>query len=370
MWLDYAMLRMLCWGILVLFIIGFSLAGGIELGVSILMPVLGLSPEQQRSLTRRLAVISLGNQVWLMAVVAVLFAGWPTVFAAMFFSFQTLWLMLILALCVRPFACYFRAYCSPAYLPKWDKALFVSGLVAAAILGVMAGSLLKGFPFHLNSDMRIAFLGTLGGLLNPFALLSAVISVSLLACLGGLYLQLISEDQVYQRSKEWVMSSGLVFLVAFGLAGLWITRLEGYHVNTEIMPGGVSNPLIKFVNRGEGLWLDNYEHIPSLWSIPVLSVCGGIAMLLLSRRDRRYGAMLAGAVTVTMVVLTVAVSMFPFLAASNISLNSSLTLWDASASQVTLSGLVWLSAAALVVMAVSTRGLFRLLRAGIADTEA
>ncbi|MCQ8116306.1 cytochrome d ubiquinol oxidase subunit II [Methylomonas rosea] len=362
MLLDYEMLRLVSWGVLGLFVIGFVLSSGIEIGVSMLLPFLNASEPQRAALVARLAPTSAGNQIWLLATVGVLFAGWPTVYAATFASFQPLLLLTVLSLFVRPLGWYFRASVTrEEWLKKWDKALFISGLLPAALLGVMAGNLLKGVPFHLASDMHIAFLGSFSGLFSPFASLVGATCVALLTVHGAIYLQTHTQDALYQRSKALAMSGGLAFLVLFALAGGWITHLEGYHVSTEIMPNGVSNPLTKFVKRGDGLWLDNYEHEPALWALPVLAFVCGIAALVLSRLDKTYWALLASAVTVVMVILTMGVSMFPFLAPSNISLNSSLTIWDASASLTTLNALLCLTGVLLPLMAIATRGLYKML---------
>lgn len=362
MLLDYEMLRLACWGLLGLFVVGFALASGIEIGVSLLLPFLNVSEAQRAELIARLAPVSAGNQVWWLVVIGVLFAGWPTVYAASFASFQSLLLLTMLALLVRPLGWYLRSSVNAAWLPKWDRALFVSGLLPAALLGLMVGNLLKGVPFHLASDMHIAFLGSFTGLFSPFASLVAACCVALLAVHGALYLQSYADGELYQRSKGLAMSSGIAFLVLFALAGGWITHLEGYHVNTEIVANGVSNPLTKFVKRGDGLWLDNYEHEPALWALPVLAFLCGIVSLVCSKLDRANWALLASAVMVTMVILTAGVSMFPFLAPSNISLNSSLTIWDASASQVTLEALLYFAGVLLPVMAFSTRWLYKFLR--------
>jgi cytochrome d ubiquinol oxidase subunit II len=151
-----------------------------------------------------------------------------------------------------------------------------------------------------------------------------------------------------------------MFLVLFALAGMWVTHLEGYHINSEIFPNGASNPLNKFVKRSDGLWLDNYEHEPGLWVVPIITFVSCILTLYLSRINRSYWAFLAGTVTVIFTVLTLAVSMFPFILPSNRSLNTSLTIWDASASPNVLSVLLWVTVCALPLMAFASRWAFRI----------
>jgi Cytochrome bd-type quinol oxidase, subunit 2 len=116
-----------------------------------------------------------------------------------------------------------------------------------------------------------------------------------------------------------------------------------------------SNPLAKFVKRGEGLWLDNYEHQPLLWCLPVLGFISAIGALWLSQIDKPYWAMVASSICLTMAILTYYVSLFPFLMPSNLSLNSSLVIWDSSASQLTLQTLVGLVAFALPVIVLISR---------------
>lgn len=358
---DYETLRLLCWALLVLAVIGFMVCDGLVLGISMLLPLIGKTDADRQTLIASIAPTSLGQQAWLVAAIALLFAAWPVAYAIFFSSLQVVLLLMLLAWLARPLGLYFRsAVENPTWREYWDKALAVSGFLPAAMLGIICGNMLKGIPFHLDSDMRIFFLGDFWALLNPFTLLIAATSVSLLLMYGAAYLQLKCTGELYSHGKAMIYKSGAAFLILFALSGLWITRLEGYHITSEIFPNGVSNPLAKFVKRSEGLWLDNYEHQPGLWAIPVLAFLCSAATLYLSKINRHSWAFIASSVTVTMSVLTAAVSIFPFLLPSNRSLNSSLTIWDASASQNNLTILIWVAAIALPLLAIASRWAFRL----------
>jgi cytochrome d ubiquinol oxidase subunit II len=117
---------------------------------------------------------------------------------------------------------------------------------------------------------------------------------------------------------------------------------------------------MKFVKRGEDLWLDNYEHQYMVWALPSLAIISAGLGLWLSKIERNYWAFLSSSVAVTMTILTTAFTMFPFILPSNRSLNTSLTLWDASASQASLNVLVPIVAVALLLMALISRWSFRL----------
>lgn len=357
--IDMETLRLIGWVMLGVLAIGLALFEGLSTGVTLLLPLMATDNLEKRRINKLIAPTSLGNLAWLIVMLTLLFAAWPIAYAVSLASLYWLLLPILLTLLCRPLALYFLdcCDCSPwqAYA---QKLLTASGVVPAALFGVIAGNLLKGIPFHLDSDMRILFLGDVWGLFNLFALLVAATCVALLALHGAVYVQLNADAELQSRAKAMTLRAGVVFVVLFAMAGLWIMHLEGYHISSEILPNGPSNPLAKFVKRGEGLWLDNYEHLPWLWSVPVLGFAAAIACITLSMRDKAYWAMLASSACVTMVVLTFGVSMFPFLLPSNISLNSSLAIWDSSASQLTLQTMEWLAAFALPLMFMVSRWLF------------
>ncbi|WP_347989321.1 cytochrome d ubiquinol oxidase subunit II [Methylomonas sp. AM2-LC] len=357
---DYETLRIIYWGVLVLSILGFVLCEGINLGVGMLVYLLGKNTEVAKVAIASVAPTSLLQLAWLMAVIAVLFATWPIVYAVIFSCLPWLLLIMLLAWLPRPVGFLFRdASDKAAWQNNWDKVLSVSSFLITAILGVIAGNLLKGIPFHLDSDMRIFFLGDVWGLLNPFALLVALINLTLLLFYAASFLQLKVGEDISKHCQPWILKAGVAFMLLFALAGLWLMHLEGYHINSEIMTNADSNPLHKFVKRSEGLWLDNYEHLPVLWLLPGLVFSSTIATLYFSaKRQLYYWAFIAASVAVTATVLTLAVSMFPFLLPSNRSLNSSLTLWDASASFNTLTTLLGVVVCALPIMALTSRFAF------------
>jgi len=356
---DLESLRLIGWALLGVVMVALALCEGLTLGVALLLPLLGVDERDSRRLIASIAPAGMGNLAWLVVMVAVLFAAWPTVYAVAMASLYGLLLPILLSLLLRPLALYFWDASEDARWQRHAKKILAGGgLVSAGLLGVLAGNLLKGIPFHLDSDMRILFLGDFAGLFNPFSLLAAAVCLTLLVMHGAVFLQLKAGDELLPQTKAVALRAGGAYLLSFAAAGLWITHLEGYHISSDILPNGASNPLAKFVKRGEGLWLDNYEHEPLLWSVPVLAFVAAIAALLLSKWDKAYFAMIASSLCVVMTVLTFGVSMFPFLLPSNISLNSSLTIWDSSASPITLQSLVWTLAFALPLMLLCSRWAF------------
>lgn len=356
---DLESLRLIGWCVLSLALIGLAVTEGLSMGAVSLLPMLTTTDSQQSSLIKAVAPSSLANLGWLVVFMLVLFAAWPVAYAVSLASFQPALLLVLLALSLRPVALYFfDAIEHDLWMHHRCKLTAASAWLPAALFGLLIGNVIKGIPFHLESDMQIRFLGDFSGLFNLFSLLVAATGLALLAMHGAVFLWLKTSGQLRQNAKATVVRASVLFVVLFALSGLWITHLEGYHITSEILPNAASNPLAKFVKRGEGLWLDNYEHIPALWVLPALAFAGALAVLALARWDKAYWAMLASSLTVTMTVATFAISMFPFLLPSNISLNSSLTIWDSSASPLTLKLLWSVMIFALPLMALLSRWSF------------
>lgn len=359
MHMDLETLRLLAWLMLGLLVIGLALFEGLNVAVCLQLAFMADNLPQQRLLIRQLAPTSVGNLSWLIITLTVLFAAWPIAYAVSMASLSWLVWPTILLISLR---CVWLYFVDEPALAAWQplayKLLMLSGWLPACLLGILTGNLLKGVPFHLDSDMRILFLGDAGGLFNLFAWLVSATCVALLALYGATYLQHQPDPALQAHGKTLVLPAGIGFILAFALTGLWITHLEGYHISSEVLSQATSNPLAKFVKRGEGLWLDNYEHLPWLWSVPALAFSSALACLGLSYKDKAYWAMLSCVLCIGLTVITLGMSMFPFLLPSNLSLNSSLTIWDSSGSATTLSAVLGMAACALPSMFLLGRWAF------------
>jgi cytochrome d ubiquinol oxidase subunit II len=360
---DYETLRLLAWLLLWLAISGFALFDGVGLGAALGLPLLAQSVDERHTLLARLSGLGFFQHSWLLALFALGMGCWPLVVAVLLSSlYKLLWPLLFMA-ALLPLALGLRPSCLawPRLLSRLDQIIGLGSAVLVAGFGLVLGNIIKGIPFHFDSDMRILFLGNVTECFNPFALLVAAVTLSMLVFYGASFQQLHlshADTDLAQRNQRLLLKAGVAYCLLFGLAGLWISHLEGYHVTTELLTNAPSNPLSKFVKRGEGLWLDNYEHQPSVWLLPALALVSALASLVLSHYRRLCEAFAASAISVLMTVLTAGVSLFPFLLPSNRSLNSALTIWDASASMATLQLLVPVALLALPLLALLTRWLY------------
>jgi cytochrome d ubiquinol oxidase subunit II len=361
--LDYETMRLIWWALLGALLIGFAITGGFDLGTGILLPFIGKTDNERRVILNSVGATWEGNQVWLVTAGGALFAAWPMAYAVAFSSFYLALMLTLVGLWLRPVGFDFRSKLpSQEWRFNWDKALFLGGFIPALIFGVAFGNLLKGVPFHLDNDMRIFYDGSFFGLLNPFSVLAGLLSVAMLTMHGAVYLQLKTEGIMAVRSQTAVRIFTILTLVIFAGAGFWVANIDGYHVTSEVMSNAPSMPLNKMVQKEAGLWLDNFGHYPVLWAIPALAFVSGFTTLMLSKANRPGLAFITSSLTLTSVILTAGVAMFPFLLPSSIAKNCSLTIWDASSSLSTLKIMLLVTLIFLPIVLAYTSWVFKIMR--------
>jgi len=334
---DYEILRLIWWGLLGVLLIGFAILDGFDFGVAALMPFLGKNDEERRVIINTVGPVWEGNQVWLILGGGAIFAAWPYIYAVAFSGFYLAMFLVLCALILRPVSFKFRSKMpNPGWRRFWDVCLCISGVVPPVIFGVAVGNALEGVPFTFDETMRMTYTGNLFGLLNPFALLSGVISLLMMLSQGSVWLALKTEGRVEARARKTAILFSVLTLVLFGVAGLWISGMDGYVITSVANHSGPSNPLLKTVARASGAWLDNYNKLPLSMLVPGLALIGAIITWLAISGRLYLTAFIGNSLTIAGIIATAGVSMFPFILPSSLNPDDSLTVWDASSSRTTL----------------------------------
>ncbi|MFP8968354.1 cytochrome d ubiquinol oxidase subunit II [Pokkaliibacter sp. CJK22405] len=332
--LDYSVLQVIWWVLIAVLLIGFALTDGFDMGTAILLPWVAKNDGERRVVINTLGPHWDGNQVWLITAGGALFAAWPPVYATAFSGFYWAMLLVLFALFLRPVGFDYRSkLTNPQWRAMWDWGLFIGGLVPALVFGVAFGNLLQGVPFDFDEFMRATYTGSFWALLNPFALLCGVISLCMLTLHGATWLVMRTEGDVLARVRKLQRILAIVVLVAFTLAGLWLTQgIMGMSLTSDTVAG---NPLMKTVAMSNLGWQDFYKANPTAWIAPVVAYVGLILAVVASARGRWIG-FLGSSLAITGVLLTVGLALFPFIMPSSIDPSHSLTMWDATSSQKTL----------------------------------
>ncbi|PKO93862.1 MAG: cytochrome d ubiquinol oxidase subunit II [Betaproteobacteria bacterium HGW-Betaproteobacteria-1] len=362
--LDYESLKLIWWLFIGVLLIGFAITDGFDMGVTAWLPFLGKNDDERRVIINTVGAVWEGNQVWFITAGGAIFAAWPFVYAAAFSGLYIALLLVLFAMFFRPVGFDYRSkLADPRWRNFWDWGLFVGGAVPALIFGVAFGNLLLGLPFHLDDTMRSYYTGSFWGLLNPFALLAGVVSLSMLMMHGAIYLELRTDGTVQARARKAALAAGTVCASAFALAGIWLAfGIEGYRIVSMPDANSVFNPLAKTVEISAGAWLSNYQTWPWMMAAPVAGFLG-IALALWQGRVGRQGlAFFFSSLALSGIILTAGFSMFPFVMPSSTDPNSSLTLWDAASSQKTLGIMFIVTIIFLPLILIYTSWVYRVLR--------
>ncbi|ARD23285.1 MULTISPECIES: cytochrome d ubiquinol oxidase subunit II [Shewanella] len=340
---DYEMLRFIWWALVGVLLVGFAVTDGFDMGVGALLPIIGKDDTDRRIMINTIAPHWDGNQVWLITAGGALFAAWPMVYGVSFSGFYVAMMLVLFALFLRPVGFDYRSKIEdPRWRKSWDWALFVGGFVPPLIIGVAFGNLLQGVPFNFDEFLRATYHGGLIGLLNPFGLLAGLISALMVMMQGASWLQMKTEGELRVRAAKAAQICGLLVTVLFAAAGVWLVNgIDGYVITSVIDTAGPSNPTTKTVAVEAGAWLANYDKYPLTMLFPVLGLVMPILVLLASRLNRSGFAFLFSSLAIAGIIVTCGAAMFPFIMPSSLDPNVSLTMWDATASEMTLNVMTW-----------------------------
>jgi cytochrome d ubiquinol oxidase subunit II len=362
---DYEILRVIWWLFLGVLLIGFAIMDGFDLGVATLLPFVARTETERRVAINTIGPVWDGNQVWLITGGGAVFAAFPPVYAASFSGFYIAMFLVLASLILRPVGFEFRNKIMDArWRTFWDYALFAGGFVPSLVFGVAFGNLLQGVPFRIDADMRVLYEG--GGLfelLNPFGIMCGLVSVAMLTTHGAVYLTVKAEGPVKERAAAYVRIGALVTVVLFILAGIWTAfGLKGYAITSAIAVDGPSNPLLKTVTQVRGQWFANFGTYKWMMLAPALAIIGPLAALAFTAGRRAGLAFVTSAIGIFGIISTAGVSMFPFLMPSDIMPSASLTVWDATSSQLTLFVMLIATLIFLPIVLAYTGFVFRVLK--------
>lgn len=321
--ISYDVLRVIWWLLLGILLVGFAVTDGFDLGAAALLRATGKTDVERRVVINTIGPVWEGNQVWLILGGGAIFAAWPQLYAISFSGFYLAMFAVLVCLILRPVAFKFRSKREgAAWRNGWDWVLTLSGWGAALVFGVAMGNVLLGVPFRLSDDMRIYWDGSFFDLFTPFALLCGLVSLTMLLMHGAAWLVFKTEGAVQARATRWGVLAAVLTTVLFAGAGVWLAQLSGFVLTEAMNTTGPSNPMLKSATVGQGAWMANYAKQPLLWIVPALGVIMPLIAALGMKLRREWLGLLSSGLGIAGIVLSVGVSMFPFILPSSVNRSS------------------------------------------------
>jgi len=362
--LDYETLRVIWWALLGVLLSGFAVMGGMDLGIGTLLPFAAKTDEERRLLINLSGPTWEGNQVWLVLGGGAIFAAWPVIYAVSFSGFYLAMIAILLALILRPVGFKFRGkVADPRWRTAWDWALFIGGFVPSLIFGVAVGNAVLGVPFNFDDSLRASYSGNFFQLLTPFALLAGLLSLAMLVTQGATIIAMRTRGPVAERARRYGGMAAFATAVLFILGGLaCLLLVKGYVILDGAAVNGPSNPMHKTVDVITGAWMYNYASYPALLLVPGLAVAGSVVAWLGLRYRRGVLGLIGSSLAIVGIIASVGVSMFPFLLPSSLDPRASLTVWDASSSQLTLFIMLLVTVVFMPIILAYTAWVYRVMR--------
>jgi cytochrome d ubiquinol oxidase subunit II len=287
---------------------GYFVLEGFDFGVGILLPVLGRGEAGRRVLINTIGPVWDGNEVWLLTAGGATFAAFPFWYASMFSAFYLPLLIVLVFLILRGVAFEFRGKRDSArWRAGWDAALFAGSLIPAVLWGVAFGNVVRGIPL----DAAQNFTGNFLTLLNGYALLGGLATLTLFALHGGVFLALRTTGEIRDRAARLARPLGAAAVLAGGGFLAWTEasyRAPGWLGTTGAASVGLA-------------------------ALAALALIAAVAASVAHREGTAFAATAAAIAAVTGALFT---ALYPRVLPSTVSAAHSLTVANAASAAQTL----------------------------------
>lgn len=289
---------------------GYFFLEGFDFGVGVLTKLLARNRPEKRVLINTIGPVWDGNEVWLLTAGGATFAAFPEWYATLFSGFYLPLLIILVCLIVRGVAFEYRAKRPEEnWQRNWEEAIFWTSLIPAFLWGVAFGNIVRG----VKIDRDMEYVGNFWDLLNPYALLGGLVTLTLFTFHGTVFAALKTVGDIRARARGLAVKLGLVTAV-LALAFLIWTQ----------------------VDTGDG------------WSLAAMLVAAVslVAAIGAIKAGREGWSFALSGVTIAAAVAMLFLALFPNVMPSSLDPAWSLTVTNASSSPYTLKIMTWCAAIA------------------------
>ncbi|MFE0735640.1 cytochrome d ubiquinol oxidase subunit II [Streptomyces sp. NPDC058855] len=289
---------------------GYFFLEGFDFGIGVLTKLLARDRPEKRVLINTIGPVWDGNEVWLLTAGGATFAAFPEWYATLFSGFYLPLLIILVCLIIRGVAFEYRAKRPEEnWQRNWEQAIFWTSLIPAFLWGVAFGNIVRG----VKIDRDMEYVGGFWDLLNPYALLGGLVTLTLFTFHGAVFAALKTVGDIRVRARALAFKLGLVTAV---LALVFLVRTQADKGSTGSLVAA---------------------------TVAVAALVGAIGAIRAGREGWSFG--LSG-VTIAATVAMLFLALFPNVMPSSLDPAWSLTVTNASSSPYTLKIMTWCAAIA------------------------
>ncbi|MDI3402713.1 cytochrome d ubiquinol oxidase subunit II [Streptomyces cavernicola] len=294
--------------------IGYFFLEGFDFGVGILTKLLARDRKERRVLINTIGPVWDGNEVWLLTAGGATFAAFPEWYATLFSGFYLPLLVILICLIIRGVAFEYRhKRTEDRWQTNWEHAIFWTSLLPAFLWGVAFANIARG----VKIDREMEYVGDFWDLLNPYAILGGLVTLSLFTFHGTVFAALKTLGDIRMRARKLALGLGLVTAVL----------ALGFLVWTQ-------------ADKGDGTSL-------VAMIVAAVALVGAVGAVKIGREGWSFA--LSG-VTIAAAVAMLFLTLFPNVMPSTLDPAWSLTVSNASSTPYTLKIMTWLAGIATPVV--------------------
>ena len=286
---------------------GYLFLEGFDLGVGMLMKLMGRSEKDRRVMLNTIGPVWDGNEVWLITAGAMTFATFPLWYAALFSALYLPLVLVLLGLIFRAVSIEYRGkHNDDRWRSRWDWAMALGSFVSAFGVGAALALTTTGLPLNENGDR----VGGAFAWFNGYAVLGGLAVVAFCLVHACVFLALKTRGDVEVRARRAVvrwLPLGVLPMAAWAIVVL--------------------------LQNGKALTL-----IPL-----VLAVLAVALSWIMARRGRDGWSFIYMGLFLVAGVFTIFASVYPNVLPSTLDPAWSLTVDNASSSDYTLTVISWVS---------------------------
>ncbi|MFD8223787.1 cytochrome d ubiquinol oxidase subunit II [Streptomyces massasporeus] len=293
---------------------GYFFLEGFDFGVGVLTKLLARNRPEKRVLINTIGPVWDGNEVWLLSAGGATFAAFPEWYATLFSGFYLPLLLILVCLIVRGVAFEYRVKRPEEnWQRNWETAIFWASLLPAFLWGVAFANIVRG----VKIDQDFNYAGGVLDLLNPYALLGGLVTLSLFTFHGTVFVGLKTVGEIRERARKLALRVGLMTALLALVFLLW-TQFD----------------------RGDG----------ASFVAMVVAVASLLVALVAARAGREGWAFALSGLTIVAAVAMLFLTLFPNVMPSTLNPDWSLTVTNASSSPYTLKIMTWCAGIATPVV--------------------
>jgi cytochrome d ubiquinol oxidase subunit II len=302
---------------------GYAILDGFDLGAGALH-LFFKEEESRRIALNAVGPVWDGNEVWLVIGGGALFAGFPVLYASLFSGMYIPFMLFLAFLIFRAVSIEFRSKEKMKWWRNlWDVSYCISSAMLALLLGIVLGNVLRGVAIGPGYE----FTGHWLAFLNPYALLVGVTTLALFMMHGAIYLSMKTEGKLFLKVKGMLRNSIIFFVVTFAIITVY-TLVDIPHLS------------------------DRFMKYPLLFIVPVLAFLSIANVPRLTTKGNYLMAFIFSALTVSFLLILVAIELYPVLIISTSDPLYNITIYNAASSDKALGIMLTITAigAPLVIL--------------------